>query len=422
MADRSQVITIQNKTDLRLTLTSSDRGGKWTDGNPVSATPITDVDGVQVDPNTGIPVPVGWSAGGPPQNIQAGTTVSFGSESAGEFLGGTGGHISYAIQNSTDFIHFYWDVPFFGPPKMDGAAWAMDPSVWWGKIMNHQFAPNIPGSTTFRFDLTGLTASEVEGDFADVDIPPTPLLPIYAPRGYVTKHPWGTFTFTQTDASRAHRRSYSLVWRPGLVAEIQYYGLKYTDYQQCYDQLFRENWRIYSLSTYVENDQCLYDAVWRPGTDAEIQYYGLKYADYQQRYDQLFKENWRIYLLNTYIVNGQPLYDAVWRPGTSGEMQYYGLNPADLQQRYDELFKENWRIYLLNTYVVNGQRLYDAVWRPGTNAEMHCFGLDVSGILPITESMWRQNWRLEILKTYESSGTGNILLYTPVGNSPTKIR
>jgi hypothetical protein len=47
-----------------------------------------------------------------------------------------------------------------------------------------------------------------------------------------------------------------------------------------------------------------YDAVWRPGTSGEMQYYGLKFADYQKHYDDLWKKNYRIYLLNTYEENG----------------------------------------------------------------------------------------------------------------------
>ena len=48
----------------------------------------------------------------------------------------------------------------------------------------------------------------------------------------------------------------------------------------------------------------IYDAVWRPGNSAEVQYYGLKYADYQKHYDELWKQNYRIYLLNTYEEKG----------------------------------------------------------------------------------------------------------------------
>src|SRR5258708_10153819 len=43
----------------------------------------------------------------------------------------------------------------------------------------------------------------------------------------------------------------------------------------------------------------LYDAVWRPGNSAEVQYYGLKYADYQKHYEDLWKQNSRNFSLKT---------------------------------------------------------------------------------------------------------------------------
>jgi hypothetical protein len=80
----------------------------------------------------------------------------------------------------------------------------------------------------------------------------------------------------------------------------------------------------------------------------------MTYTDLQKHYDDLWKQNYRIYLLNTYQENGQRLYDAVWRPGNSGEVQLYGLNQDDYQKSYDDLWKQNYRIHLLNTYELGG--------------------------------------------------------------------
>jgi hypothetical protein len=294
MADRSQAITIQNTMDLVLTLKESDRGGKWTDGNPVvhPEDPSNDI--------AGLPALVGWSAGGPPQNIQPGTTVSFGSESVNEILGGTGGHVTYTIQNSNDFIHIYWDVPFFGLPKVGGSAWAIDPLDWWNKLRNNQIVPSIPGSTTFGLDLTGESVTQLDQDFDATDFPPTSLFPAWGCVTGAPKHPSDIFTFTQLDASRSHRRVYDLVWRSGVVAELQYYGLKFADYQQHYDQLFKENWRLYLLNTYVENGQRLYDAVWRPSTSSEMHCFGLDTSAILAASESMWKQNWRLEILKTY--------------------------------------------------------------------------------------------------------------------------
>jgi hypothetical protein len=150
----------------------------------------------------------------------------------------------------------------------------------------------------------------------------------------------------------ATKRVYDAVWRPGNSAEVQFYGMKLADYQKHYDELWKQNFRIYLLNTYEENAQRLYDAVWRPGNSAEVQFYGMKFADYQKHYDELWKQNFRIYLLNTYVENKQVRYDAVWRPGNDSETQFYGLGLSDYQSHYDELWKQGGRIVLLNTYEI----------------------------------------------------------------------
>ncbi len=83
-----------------------------------------------------------------------------------------------------------------------------------------------------------------------------------------------------------------------------------------------------------------------------MQIYGASYADFQKEYDKLWKENWRLYLLNTYVDGGRPLYDAVWRPGSAAETQNYGVSYADFQKEYDKLWTENSRVEILNAYEI----------------------------------------------------------------------
>jgi len=164
-----------------------------------------------------------------------------------------------------------------------------------------------------------------------------------------------------------------------------------------------ENEGDWTLNGSISVTKRLYDAVWRPGTSGEFQFYGLRFADYQNHYDDLWKKNYRIHLLNTYVEAGHRLYDAVWRPGTSGEFQFYGLKFADYQKHYDDLWKKNYRIYLLNTYEEKGQLLYDAVWRPGTNGETQLYQLGYSDYQKQYDQLWKAGSRIELLNTYEVS-------------------
>src|SRR5579864_4671023 len=87
MARRSTQITLQNNTDLDLTLVHWHLcHGEWSDGYPV-----------------------------PPATIKKGTTVTLQSESSG--IGtGTEGWVTYQITNPTpcvpELVYVYWDNPF----------------------------------------------------------------------------------------------------------------------------------------------------------------------------------------------------------------------------------------------------------------------------------------------------------------------
>src|SRR5215471_12743245 len=87
----------------------------------------------------------------------------------------------------------------------------------------------------------------------------------------------------------------------------------------------------WTLNGSVSVAKRVYDAVWRPGNSAEVQFYGMKYGDYQKHYDELWNQKYRIHLLNTYVQNKQVHYDAVWRAAEDSETQLYSLGLSDYQ-------------------------------------------------------------------------------------------
>jgi hypothetical protein len=175
-----------------------------------------------------------------------------------------------------DEVEVYWDVPFFGVSH----SWA------------HVWVTNFQPSTNFVCDQV-FTGEQGEG---------------LVPQNLAgTDHPVDGFELVVIGSSSealatAEKRVYDAVWRPGSTGEKQFYGMKWENYQKMYDQLWKRNWRLYLLNTYIESGKRLYDAVWRPGTSGEMQFYGLTYDDYQKEYDKLWQQNWRIEILKTYYI------------------------------------------------------------------------------------------------------------------------
>jgi hypothetical protein len=207
------------------------------------------------------------------------------------------------------------------------------------------------------------------------------------------------------------KREYDAVWRPGTNGEVQFYGMSFADYQAKNTDLKSKGMHAYLLNTYIEQGARRYDGVWRPMTVAgEHDLYDADFATYQAKYDALWKQNYRIALLNTYVENGKSRYDAIWRPGTNGEIQLYGLSTADFKTQYTNQLAKGMHLYLFNTYELGGRK-YDAVWRPGTGTEHHLFGATPGDFQAQYDTLWKQGFRIALFNTYVE---GSALLYDAV--------
>lgn len=96
MAQREQIIILNNTTDLLLTLTSKhlDHGEFWSDAKPDLFSNPT------------------WTDS-PPNTIEPHTTVAWGSQSNG-FATGTAGSVKYKLSPGGDEMVINWSVPFIG--------------------------------------------------------------------------------------------------------------------------------------------------------------------------------------------------------------------------------------------------------------------------------------------------------------------
>jgi hypothetical protein len=377
MAQREQIIIFHNKTSQKLKRDESwlDHGEWWSDDPPPSMKTAT------------------WF-NAPPSVIEAGQTVAWGSQSAGIIApigGGTGteGGVDYNIPLGGEKLHIYWDVPYVGQSRALSFAY-LPPLV--------HFDVFTSGNIGTVFSENFFSKHSNQGTMND-----SPFFNF----GSSNPNPWDEFTLVAVGSAGGAlsvsdtKRVYDAVWRPGKTGEMQFYGMGFKTYLAKHDELWKKNWRLHLLNTYVENGKRLYDAVWRPGKTGEMHFYGMDLKAYLAKHDELWKKNWRLHLLNTYVENGKRLYDAVWRPGETGEMHFYGMDFKTYQAKYDELWKKNWRLHLLNTYVENGKRLYDAVWRPGKTGEMQFYNLSYNGLQAQYKDLWKKNWRVELLNTYE---------------------
>src|SRR5215831_649745 len=158
---------------------------------------------------------------------------------------------------------------------------------------------------------------------------------------------------------------YAAIWeqRSGSPWQARH-GLNSAQYQQAFDQLLGQGYRLTHVSGYSINGEDHYAAIWeqRSGSPWQARH-GLKSAQYQQAFDQLLNEGYRLVHVSGYNINGEDRYAAIWeqRDGPAWQARH-GLNSAQYQQAFDQLFGDGYRLVRVSGYSINGEERYAAIW------------------------------------------------------------
>jgi len=142
------------------------------------------------------------------------------------------------------------------------------------------------------------------------------------------------------------------------------HGLSSAQYQQEFDRLSGQGYRLVEVSGYSVDDKDTYAAIWeqRPGPAWQARH-GLTSAQYQQEFDRLASQGYRPVDVSGYTVAGQDHYAAIWeqRPSPAWQARH-GLTSAQYQQEFDRLMGQGYRLVDVSGYSVNGQDRYAAIW------------------------------------------------------------
>ncbi|MFC0666201.1 trypsin-like peptidase domain-containing protein [Azotobacter chroococcum] len=158
---------------------------------------------------------------------------------------------------------------------------------------------------------------------------------------------------------------YAAIWeqREGPAWQARH-GLTSTQYQQAFDELAGQGFRLTDVSGYAVGGQDLYAAIWeqREGPAWQARH-GLTSAQYQQVFNELAGQGFRLTNVSGYAVGGQDLYAAIWeqREGPAWQARH-GLTSTQYQQAFDELARQGFRLTDVSGYAVGNQDLYAALW------------------------------------------------------------
>lgn len=139
------------------------------------------------------------------------------------------------------------------------------------------------------------------------------------------------------------------------------------EHQALFDALSRRGYRLRCVSGYEEDGEVRYACVWDeyagPAWQAR---HGIDAQTYQQTFEQLAREDFRLVQSCGYTVRGQQLFAAVWEqsPGHVWEAQH-GLSDTAYQAEFDAKASQGMRLVDISAYEDGSGLAYTTIWEDG---------------------------------------------------------
>ncbi len=158
---------------------------------------------------------------------------------------------------------------------------------------------------------------------------------------------------------------YAAIWNKTRSTEwVARHGLSSAQYQQEFDNLVGQGFRLLQVSGYTGNRQGRYAAIWDKTRSTEwVARHGLSSAQYQQEFDNLVGQGFRLVQVSGYEMNGSDHYAAIWDKSSSpGWVARHGMSSQGYQQEFDNFVAQGFRLVQVSGYSLNGEDRYAAIW------------------------------------------------------------
>jgi hypothetical protein len=150
------------------------------------------------------------------------------------------------------------------------------------------------------------------------------------------------------------------------------HGLDGAAYQQTFNELLAQGFRLTSVCGYSEGRDARYNAVWQqkdgPAWEAR---HGLTAEEYQTTFDKLVSDGFRLTDVSGYAINGEARFTGIWEKGDGPEWQArHGLSRAEYQQTFDELTGQGFVLKKVSGYRVDVDVRFAAIWEKEAGVTM----------------------------------------------------
>jgi hypothetical protein len=187
-------------------------------------------------------------------------------------------------------------------------------------------------------------------------------------------------------------------------------GLTSAAFQQVFDALVAQGYRLVEVSSYGVGSTELHAGIWeqRSGPDWKANH-GLTATEYQQTFDTLVAQGYRPIHVSGYSTSGEERYSAIWEMCEGGAWEArHGLTSTEYQQSFDALVGAGYRPLQVSGDNVGGQDVYAAIFDKSPSAGWQALhGLASSAAYQQEfDTLVNQGYRLSDISGYEGKYAG----------------
>ena len=153
------------------------------------------------------------------------------------------------------------------------------------------------------------------------------------------------------------RDRYAAIWDKSDGPAFQArHGLTSDQYQQTFDDLVGQCFRPTCVSGYSVGGEPRYAAIFEPASGVGFAArHGLTSDQYQQAFNDLVGQGFRLTYVSGFNVGGTDRYAAIWEQSAGpGFAARHGLTAAQYQQTFNELVSQGFRLVDVSGFALNG--------------------------------------------------------------------
>ena len=147
-------------------------------------------------------------------------------------------------------------------------------------------------------------------------------------------------------------------------AWVARHNMTAAEYQQEFNLLVGQGYRLRHISGYANGSNTNFAAIWdKSSGPAWEAHHGVTAAQYQQTFNTLVGQGYRLIQVSGYSVGGVVNYAAIWDKSTVPAWQArHGLTAAQYQQTFNDLVSQGYRLAQVSGYTLGTTDEFAAIW------------------------------------------------------------